>query len=173
MVTVGQVLRPQHNRGEVVVLPATDFPDERFAPGSVLHMERDGTVVALTVSTARPHDARWVVGFDGVTSIDDAERLRGHELRVPATALRPLAPGAYYIHDLVGCEVWTEAGALVGRVVRVDGGTGVPLIVVASDGDEVLVPFVDEFCRRVDLEARRLVITPPPGLLDVNRTGAS
>jgi 16S rRNA processing protein RimM len=173
MITVGQIVRPQHNRGQVVVESATDFPERRFAPGSTLFVERDGRVGAMTIIDARPHDARWVVGFEGVKSIEDAERLRGLELRVPAEALAELAPGTFFIHDLVGCEVWTVAGMRVGSVTRVEAGSGAPLLVIASVGGEVLVPFADVFVRRVDLAAHRIEIDPPAGLLDLNRPGGS
>jgi 16S rRNA processing protein RimM len=171
MITVGKIVRPQHNRGQVVIDVATDFPEERFGPGAVVFVERDGRVDRMTVAESRPHDARWVVGFEGVRSIDAAEQLRGLELRVPAEALAKLEPGTYYIHDLVGCEVWTVGGEKVGPVARVDGGSGVPILVIDAGGgsDEVLVPFVEAFCRRVDLAAKRIEIAPPPGLIELNQ----
>lgn len=170
MVTVGRIVRPQHNRGEVAVAVDTDFPAERFAAGATVYREDAGRPVALTVRESRRHDGRWVVGFEGVDSIDAAESLRGLELRVPAEALVPLGPGTFYVHDLVGCRVATAAGERVGRVTRVDGGAGVPLLVVTGgDGDEVLVPFAAPVCRRVDVAAQEIVIDPPPGLIELNR----
>jgi 16S rRNA processing protein RimM len=171
MVTVGRIVRPQHNRGHVVVVPETDFPAERFAPGATLYREMAGEAVPLRVVESRAHDARWVVGFDGVNTIDAAEAFRGVEVRVPVESLMALGPGAYYAHDLVGCVVRTKAGALVGPVVKVDLGAGVPLLVVGGDGGEVLVPFADVFCRAVNLAERVIEIDPPPGLLEVNRSG--
>jgi 16S rRNA processing protein RimM len=169
MITVGRILRPQHNRGQVVVAADTDFPAERFAPGATVYRVRDAAVETLRVAESRQHDARWIVRFDGVDSIDGAETLRGVELRVPVDALMPLGPGAYYVHDLVGCDVRTVSGAFVGRVVRVDVGSGIPLVVVEGDAGEVLVPFADVFVRQVDLAGRRIEIDPPAGLLEVNR----
>jgi len=166
MATVGRVVRPQHNRGEVLVLSDTDFAADRFGPGSVLYVKREA-VIPLTVRESREHDGRWVVAFEGVGSINEAETLRGLELRIPAESLRPLPAGAYYTHDLVGCDVRTLAGERVGVIERVDLG-GVPMLVVAGPDGEVLVPFTDAFCRRVDLAGRVVEIDPPAGLLELN-----
>ena len=170
MVTVGRIVRPQHNRGEVLVVSETDFADERFAAGSTLYCERDGKIEALTVGTTREHDGRWVVGFTGIGNISHAETLRGLELRVTAESLKVLGAGAYYLHDLVGCTVRTIGGVDVGPVVKVDVGAGTPMLVVDGKG-EVLVPFVEHICQRVDLAARLITIDPPPGLLELNEPG--
>jgi 16S rRNA processing protein RimM len=167
MVTVGRVIRPHGNRGHVVVVPESDFAADRFRPGEPVFVSRDGSVSTLTVTASREHDGRWVVGFEGVASIDAAETLRGLDLRIPEEALRELGPNAFYVHHLVGCEVRTVGGEKVGAVSRVDLATGVPVLVVQARG-EVLIPFVDAICRRVDLEARLIEIDPPEGLIGLN-----
>jgi 16S rRNA processing protein RimM len=168
MVTVGRIVRPHGNRGQVVVASETDFADERFRPGSTLFIARDGTVGPIVVTASRPYDARWVVGFDGYGSIDEAETLRGCELRIAPEDVKPLEAGAYYVHDLVGCTVRTIAGDTVGTVERVDLGVGIPMLVVNGDG-EVLVPFSDAICRRVSVADRVIEIDPPEGLIELNR----
>ena len=169
MVTVGRIVRPHGNRGQVVVDPESDFAEERFKPGETLcvHRGEPAGTDELTVSASRPHERRWVVGFEGVGSIDDAEALRGLELRIPEARLRTLGPNTFYAHDLVGCEVRTLGGDRVGVVTRVDLATGIPMLVVTARG-EVLVPFVDAICRRVDPEARVIEIDPPDGLIALN-----
>ena len=168
MVTVGRVVRPHGNRGHVVIAPETDFADERFRVDEQVYVQRGEEIVALTVTASRPQAGRWIVGFGGVGSIDDAETLRDAELRIATEALRPLDAGAFYVHDLVGCEVRTTTGARVGTVARVDLGSGIPMLVVEGRG-EVLVPFASEICRRVDPAGRVIEIDPPEGLVDLNR----
>jgi 16S rRNA processing protein RimM len=169
MVTVGRIIRPHGNKGHVVVFSETDFGDERFGIGSTLFTERGGPVETVTITASRQHDGRWIVGIEGVASISDAETLRGLELRIPAAAMKPLGPGAYYTHDLVGCVVRTTDGTTVGTVDRVDLGVGIPMLVVGADGEEVLVPFTDAICRSVRLDERAIEIDPPRGLLELNR----
>jgi 16S rRNA processing protein RimM len=167
MVLIGRIVRPHGNKGAVVIAPETDFGFARFRPGARAHVLDDSGPKALEMTSAREHDGRWVVGFAGIATIDDAERLRGRELRVPAETLATLDPGGYYIHDLVGCEVRTMRGQAVGRVTSVRVDTGVPLLVVEGAG-EILVPFAEAICRRVDPAARLIEVDPPEGLLELN-----
>jgi 16S rRNA processing protein RimM len=175
MVTVGRIIRPHGNRGHVVVNPESDFAEERFKVGETFrvraigHDEADGAGESrsVTVTASRHHEGRWIVGFEGVSTIDDAETLRGQELCIPEDELRALGPNAFYVHHLVGCEVRTVAGKRVGVVNRVDLATGIPVLVVLGRG-EVLVPFVDAICRRVDPAARVIEIDPPDGLIELN-----
>jgi 16S rRNA processing protein RimM len=174
MISVGRVIRPQGNRGEVVIAPETDFGTERFGPGAELCRLDDGAVKPLRVAESREMRGRWVVAFEGISSIDAAERLRDAELRIPAEALHALGESTYYVHDLVGCEVRTAAGGRVGSVERVELATTPPLLVVCgppAEG-EVLVPLVETICRRVDIAARRIEIDPPDGLIELNRPGS-
>jgi 16S rRNA processing protein RimM len=177
MVLVGRVIRPHHNRGHVLVAAETDFPEARFAPGNSVHCRRAGRDETLTVVECKFHDGKPIVGFEGFDSINAAETLRGCELRVPASELPVLEAGQFWHHELVGCQVVTSTGESVGEVIRVDDGA-TPLLVMRnlSDGasakaDETLIPLVDSICRSVDVAARKIVIEPIAGLLDVNKRG--
>jgi len=150
-VLVGRIVRPHGNKGHVVVESFTDFGGERFQPGVTLVASRDGDARMMTIDAARPYDARWVVGFEGVGSIDEAEALRGLELRIAGRDVMPLPAGSYYRHDLVGCRVVSDAGEDIGAVARVDdSGGAAPLLVVDTAGGEVLVPLAEPICRQVD-----------------------
>lgn len=170
MVTVGRIVRPHGHRGSVVVEPETDFPAERFKPGSELRWQRgDEAESMVRIIESREFRGRWVVALEGVTTMDEAEALRGIELKVPADALHPLEAGAYYVHDLEGCAVVTPAGESIGRVAGVQFGSGAPLLqIVDVRGGEVLVPMVEGICREIDPGAKRIVIDPPAGLIELN-----
>ena len=169
MVTVGRIVRPHGNRGQVVVAPDTDFGSERFKEGATLAALRDGQLTTLEVTAGREHDGRWVVGFAGVGTIDAAEALRGLELRIPADAVRPVEAGAFYVHDLIGCRVTTVDGDLVGVVEQVKLDAGTALLGVASSKGEVLIPLAEDICREIDVTGKSIVIASPEGLIDLNR----
>src|SRR5262245_32044038 len=139
MVAVGRVVRPHGNRREVVIASETDFGAERFRAGGRLQIVRDGRIEQLTVRSSRQHDGRWVVGFDGVSTIDEAEALRGLELKIPERDVAALSPDHHYVHDLVGCRVETVEHDTIGTVVEVHFGAGTPLLVVNGARGEVLV----------------------------------
>src|SRR6476619_7434469 len=110
MVLVGRIARPHGHRGQVIVNPSTDFPDERFAAGAVLHTMRDGRPGAVTVTAMRMQQGRPVLTLEGVDTMDQAETLAGVELRVPESALAALPEGTYYEHELIGCRLVTTDG---------------------------------------------------------------
>jgi 16S rRNA processing protein RimM len=165
MATVGRIVRPHGHRGQVVVAPETDFGEERFAEGALVYTMRAGTMEALRVTASREFAGRWVVGFDRLTTMNEAELWRGQELRIAESDLHALDDGTFYVHDLVGCRVETVSGRTVGTVGDVQVGPAAPVLVVQGPAGESLVPFVDAICRRVDLSAKVIVIDPPEGLL--------
>jgi len=171
MAVVGQVARPHGIRGQVIVNLDTDFPHERFQPGAELFVKRStgtGEAESLIIATVRFQHERPVIQFRGVDDMDAAIRLAGSELRVPVERLAPLPPETFYRHDLVGCVVDTIDGSHVGEVTEVEGSMGRSHLVVASPQGEVLVPMVAEICQSVDVAAKRIVIAPPAGLLELN-----
>jgi 16S rRNA processing protein RimM len=172
MVVVGWIARPHGIRGQVILNPETDFPDERFQQGSELFVLRGGAVESLRLTAVRFQRDRPVVGIAGVDSVDRAKELQGAELRVPAERLVRLPEGTFYRHDLVGWRVETTAGTAVGVVEGVEGTHGAMRLVVTSGRDEILIPFASEICREIDRTGRRIVVEPPDGLLELNRRQA-
>lgn len=170
MVLVGRIARAHGNRGQVIVDPATDFPEERFKAGSVLHIRRGDATEPMTVEQVRFHRGRPIIGLAGIDTMNAAEALAGTELRVGVDALQPLPSGSYYHHDLIGCAVETPQGERIGTVRGVEGdGAGSRLVVDSANGD-VLVPMVEGICVTIDVAGRKIVIAPPEGLLDMNVT---
>jgi len=168
-VLVGVVARAHGNRGEVIVNPESDFPEERFRPGHRLFVKwRDGRIAPLTIATVRFQKDRPVLGFEGVETMHDAEALAGADLKVPESEMTVLPDRVFYRHDLVGCEVETKDGRAVGRVTAVDGPIGRSRLVVGRAGEEILIPLIDEICVSVDTIGRRILIDPPEGLLELN-----
>src|SRR3954453_15651914 len=105
MAVVGPIARAHGIPGQVIVNPETDFPEEPFRAGAALFIERGGEVEALTVSTTRFHRERQVIGLAGIETMNDAEALAGHEMRVPVDRLGPFAPDPFYWHDCGGSRV--------------------------------------------------------------------
>jgi 16S rRNA processing protein RimM len=176
LVLVGIVARPHGLRGQVIVNPETDFADERFAPGATVLALVEGRLAPLTVTSLRFHQGRPIVAFEGRTTIEAVERLAGEALWIREGERSPLEPGRFYHSDLVGCRVETRDGRIVGTVARVSDEGGGPLLAVgAPDGEEVLVPLSEAICPVIDIAARRIVVEPPEGLLELNRasTGKS
>lgn len=168
---VGVVLRPHGLRGELVVDVRTDSPTERFATGAVLtRAAADGvTAGTLTVESARPHSGRLLVRFVEAPDRTAAEGLRGTRLLVDAADLPPPDdPDEFHVHQLEGLSAELADGTVVGTVREVVHGPGGELLVLARrDAPDTLVPFVRAIVPTVDIDARRVVLDPPEGLLDL------
>lgn len=162
---VGRIIKPHGTRGEMLVEVLSDFPD-RFAPGSGVEAgDPDGERrIPLTVSATRNDRGRNLVSFAEVADRDAAESLRGALLSIDRRDATPLGEGVYYEWQLDGLEVVDEDGRRLGTLARVLEGGGGDLWVVDTGEEEVLVPAVEEFVRRVDLEQGRIVVHVIPGL---------
>ena len=170
MALVGRIARAHGIRGQVIVNPETDFPDERFRQGAELFIRRNGVIETLTLGAVRFHSGRPVIGIEGIQTANDAEELAGLELRVPAESLPPLPSGTFYRHDLVGCRVEMRDGRLVGIVTEVEGTVGGSRLVVTDEGGrEMLIPLAAEICPVIEPASKRIVVEPPAGLLEANR----
>jgi 16S rRNA processing protein RimM len=166
---VGRIARPHGLRGQVVVDPETDFPDERFRVGAELLLVLPDAVSRVRITSVRFHRERPIVGLDTIPDATAAEGIAGAELRVPTASLAPLPEGQIYRHDLMGCEVRTADGTRVGIVKGVEGERAASrLIVEGGASGEILVPLAAEICRTIDVPAKQITIDPPEGLLDLN-----
>jgi len=168
MVVVGRVARPHGIRGHVIVNPETDFLEERFRPGATFRIRSSRGDEQLVAETVRFQQGRPVVGFEGFARIEDVERLAGLELRVPEEELKPLEPGTFYHHQLIGCTAETLDGGRIGEVIRVEGGMGGSQLVVEGARGEIMIPLATEICVEIDVAAKRIRVNPPEGLLEVN-----
>jgi 16S rRNA processing protein RimM len=175
---VGVVLRAHGVRGEVIVEPRTDVPRRRFAVGRVLTREPAGAASPadpdLVVANVREHSGRLLVRFEGVDDRTGAEELRGVRLVIDADDAGPPADagedpdGLWWDSELIGLSARLSDGSAVGEVTGVVHGAGNDLLVVRSgEGRSVLIPFVAAVVPVVDTAAGRLVVDPPPGLLEL------
>jgi 16S rRNA processing protein RimM len=156
---VGRVVKAHGIRGEVAV-EAFTHRTERFAPGAVLHAGERTFVVAA----GRPHQGRWLVAFEGVADRTTAEGLRGTVLSADplegADEVDELDDDAVWVHDLVGADVVDVAGTPLGRCAAVVENPASDLIELESGA---LIPLVFA----VEHGGGRIVVDPPPGLLDL------
>jgi len=162
MVTIGRIVRPQGRKGEVVVQPLSDRADRFPSLRQAFVAGESGSARPVQVRGAWPHKGRFVLKLEGVDSIDDAERYRGLDLRIPEEDLSALPEGSYYHHQLRGLRVDDAGGREIGRVAEVmeTGGEAAVLVVRGVNG-ETLIPLADAFVRTVDLLGGRVVVLVP------------
>jgi 16S rRNA processing protein RimM len=186
-IVLAHLLRPQGRKGELLAELLTDFP-ERFEGQTRVFLAtpgfngrqaeaRSAEIVEFWLPVGK-NQGRVVLQFAGVETISAAETIAGLDVLVPREERLPLEDESVYISELISCTLY-DGPKLVGVVEDVqfamtaDGGRrlddAAPLLAVTSpDGDEILVPFAKAFLVKVDIEAKRIEMALPEGLIEVN-----
>jgi 16S rRNA processing protein RimM len=190
-VVLAHLLRPQGRKGELLAELFTDFP-ERFDDQRRVFLAKPGFVGVKTEARSAEVAAFWlpvgknqgrvVLQFTAIDTISDAETIAGLDVIVPREERLPLEDESVYISELIGCTVFDglrQVGVVedVQFAMTPDGDRrldeAAPLLAVASvDGDEILIPFAKAFLVKVDTEAKRIEMTLPEGLIEVNRSAS-
>lgn len=189
-IVLAHLLRPQGRKGELLAELFTDFP-ERFNDQKRVFLAppefdgepaeaRSAVVVAYWLPVGK-NEGRIVMQFADIETISNAESIAGLDVIVPRDERVPLDDESVYISELVGCTLY-DGPVAIGVVADVqfamtpDGGRrlaeAAPLLAVtAADGDEILVPFAKAFLVGLNVEAKRIEMHLPEGLVEINRTG--
>ena len=168
-VVVGRLRKPHGLKGECNLFPLTDDPAIIFAPGReiwVVDLAGDTVAGPLTVERSREYHREWLVKFAGVETRDALGPFRAHFLAVPQDQLNPPAGDEVYLHELDGFSVRLPDETPLGLVSAVYELPAGIMIEVQGPKREFLLPYKKEFVQQVDRAGRKLVVTPPEGLLD-------
>jgi 16S rRNA processing protein RimM len=190
-VQVARIIRPRGNKGEVLAELFTDFPARLSSRLQIFLRQAQNEPRAIGLQNFwvdRNHPEHGIFHFEGYSSIDAAEKLRGFEVLIPLADRVKLPAGKYFVSDLIGCSVFENpagetklsspacamegAPRLVGTVQDVyfpgEGTAGTPLLQVQTGAGELLVPLAEDICRSIDVAARRIDVTLPEGLGELN-----
>lgn len=164
---VAKILNTHGLNGEVKVALITDFPEERFATGSELSL-RDSENTVLTVKNGRPFKQFWLVQFDEITDIEQAEKLKGKTLVVSEDNQQELPEGSYYYRDILGCEVLDEeSGEKIGKITDIESpGANDIWLVEEKPGKEFWLPYIKDVVKKVDIANKKIYVELMEGLRD-------
>lgn len=162
---VGKIVNTHGIRGDVRVMPTTDFVAERFAKGQDLYLQQAGEPLKLTVESARQHKGFILVKFVGYDNINDVQAFREHELMVSGKDQQPLEDGQYYYHQIIGLSVKTVDGEELGTIKEILSPGANDVWVVQRDGKkDLLLPVIDDVVKDVDLDAGEVTVELMEGL---------
>jgi 16S rRNA processing protein RimM len=172
-ILLARIVRPQGRRGEVLADLFTDFP-QHFAQRKLFL--RPPSATALEVMSEAKVESHWlhkgrvVLKFSHIDSISEAENLRGFDVVVAREERIPLEGDAVYVSDLLGVRVIDVSGGGqqdAGEIIDVEPeGSGPAMLVIrTAAGEELLIPFVRAYLRKIDIDAKRLEMDLPVGLL--------
>lgn len=164
---VAKVLATHGLKGEVKLAVITDFPETRFKAGATLRIKDDFDQV-LTVSGGRPFKQFWLVTFEEITDIDQAEKLKGKILVVSQDQQQKLPDGVYYYRDILNCQVFDEkTGELIGTITDIESpGANDIWLVKEQSGKTFWIPYIPEVVKNVDIDNKKILVELMEGLRD-------
>ena len=163
-ICVGIVTGAQGVKGAVRIKSFTEVPEDIASYGPV---EDEAGGRSFELRLVGPAKGVVIAHVSGVENRDQAETMRGLHLYLPRSAFPQTKPDEYYHADLIGLEAVLEDGTPVGRIRAIhDFGAGDTLELVRPDAPPIMIPFTRAVVPVVEPAAQRLVLNPPPGLLD-------
>ena len=160
---VGRIGRAHGVLGEATIEVRTDDADLRFAVGNEVTLENGKKLI---IKSSRWHNQVLLLSFDGITDRNQIEELRDQLISAEVDT-SAMAPGEYHYQQLIGSQVFLQSGDQVGVVGEIVKLPGQDLLSVDKGGSQVLVPMVKQIIISIDVAAKKIVINPPEGLLDV------
>lgn len=160
-IKVGKITSTHGVKGEVKVYPLTDFP-ARFNKGNKVYLGEE----QLTIERSRPQKNLFILKFAGFDNINDILKFKDKYLEIDKEQLVPLEEGEYYIFDIIDCEVYDDSDNLIGVVTSVFSTGSNDVYVVKGENKEYLIPAIESVISSVDIESKKITITPIEGLLE-------
>ncbi len=158
-IPIARVVAPWGIHGEVKVESLTDFSD-RFACGETIYLQG----CAVTIKSSRYRGNTVILKLDAIDSRNAAELIRGACLEVPSTELKPLPKGEYYRFQLLGLEVQSTEGQLLGTISNVIPTGSNDVYEISSDTSVFLIPATDEVIKSIDIDKGCMIIEILKGL---------
>ncbi|KKE78350.1 ribosome maturation factor RimM [Oceanobacillus caeni] len=167
MFNVGKILNTHGIRGEVKVLRISDF-DDRFQIGSTVYLDKkDGEPLELVIDGHRIHKGYDLLQFEGYHNINDVENFKGLYLKISEEQLTELDDNEFYYHEIIGCDVHTTDNQYIGKIKEIlSPGANDVWVVKQPKGKDILVPYIKEVVKSVDIEEKNVRIELMEGLLD-------
>ena len=158
--TIGQILSPWGVKGKLRIDVVTDFP-QRFAPASKVYVNRQ----PATIDSTEWHKGKLIIKLNQIDTVEAAQRLRGQPIEIHHRQFYPLPKEQYYHFQIIGLELWTTQGELLGKVTEILTAESNDNYVVSGARGEILIPAIDDVVKSVDLKNGRIIIEPIDGLL--------
>lgn len=164
---LGYIIKPHGLKGELQILLDVDAPNEYQNLESVFVLQGQ-QLVPFFIESINVRSDRAILAFDEITTIEQAEQLRGQELYLPITALPKPKSNEFFIHEIVDFKVINQAGEIIGQIHNaVESGPQLILVLENNDGVEILLPYIKQLLIKIDRANKELHLQIPEGLVEV------
>ena len=164
LLEVGQIVNTYGIKGFVKVNPLVDN-NNQFKSFKTLYIQNKNNLKELQVEEVKFSKNQVLLKFKGIETIEQAEELRNYYLQAKREDIK-LEKGAYFIVDLIGLEVYTEEGELLGTLKEVlQPGANDVYVVENKAKQEILLPVIPDVVKQVDIEGKKIVVKLLEGLI--------
>ncbi len=163
-IAIGEVIALWGTKGKLKVRVVTDFP-QRFTPSSKIYINQQ----PMTINSTEWHKGKAIIKLNTIDSIEDAQKLQGQPIEIHHSQVYSLPEGQYYHFQLIGLEVWTTQGELLGIVTEILTAESNDNYVVHGAKGEILIPAIEDVIKSIDLDKGCIIIEPIKGLLSLNQ----
>jgi 16S rRNA processing protein RimM len=166
--TVGTIANTHGLKGELKIVSQTDFPEERFSPGSRLTMMDPELTkqIEVEVVTSRNHKNTYIVKFQAWNDINEVEKYKGWLLKINKEQRIELSEHEYYYNEIVGCTVVSDEGVELGVIQEIlSPGANDVWVVQPAAGKAVYIPYIEDVVKQVDVQNKRVTVHILEGLL--------
>lgn len=166
LLEIGRIIRSHGLMGRMRVLSYLESQDvlDNLAEISVGRRVQEAVTFPLdSVQTGREY---FILKLGGIEDKDAAAKLVGSSIWIPLEKVKKLPDGEYYWHDIIGLEVITEEGRILGRIESVFPTGSNDVYVCRGNEKEILLPAIDDVVRKIDMDHRMMVVRLLKGLAD-------
>ena len=162
---IGQIVNTFGIKGMVKVKPFSD-DIERFDGLKKVYIENKNVRKEYEIEEVKYHKNMVLIKFRGIENPEDANLLRESYLLVDREKEKPLENGTYYVVDMIGLEVYTEEGELLGNLEDIfNTGSNDIYVVKNGLGKQILLPAISDVIKQIDMENRKVIVHLMPGLI--------
>ena len=165
---VGKIVNTHSLKGEVKVISSTDFEEERFKKGSKLLITRGNQLIReVVVQSYRNHKNFLLVKFEGIDSVEEAEKLKNLQIKIDSDEVGELEENEFYFHQIIGCEVFDENDKNLGEIIDIlTPGANDVWVIKGENGKEILIPYIEDVVKKIDITSKKVNIEVMEGLID-------
>ena len=162
---LGQIVNVKGLKGEIKVNPFTENIN-RFETLNKILIKLKNEIKEYEIEKVSYHKNQVILKLKGIDTIEAAETLRNYYILINRKDLEPLEEGKYYIADLIGLDVYTDEGALLGKIIDIyNTGANDIYTVKNLEGKELLLPAIKEVVKQVDLQNEKIIVHILKGLI--------
>lgn len=163
---IGQIVNTFGIKGQVKIVPFTD-DITRYDELKEIYVEKKNELKLFQIEQVNYKKNMVILKLKGIETVEEAEKLRNCYLKIDRKDAKKLPKDTYFIVDLLGLDVYTDEGNLLGKVDDIYNAGSSDIYVIKDElGKQILLPAIKDVLKEVDLENQKIIVHLIKGLVD-------